>query len=136
MDIYSFIDSEEIAEHCRSIGQTWTPFEMAVIIGYSNCTVVDKHTAWRELIANYPDMPTLEHYNDDSTPKFVNYDSFHKKLIETIEYEEQVAALFMKQEEEAKYKYLPNKPAFSTFEEAWASAITARKEKFATILKW
>jgi len=31
MDIYSFIDSMEIAEHCRSIGQTWMPFEMAAI---------------------------------------------------------------------------------------------------------
>jgi len=31
MDIYSFIDSKEIAEHYRSIGQTWMPLEMAAI---------------------------------------------------------------------------------------------------------
>jgi len=123
MDVYSFIDHRGIADHCRKIGQTWTAFEMAVIIGYcQGRTVAEKHAAWRELIENYPDMPTLEHYNYSSNPNFVSYSSLHKKLAETIEYEEAVAALFMKQEEGATYKYSRHEAAFPSFEEAWAAA--------------
>jgi hypothetical protein len=109
---------------------------MAVIVGYSLRTVTEKHTAWRELIDDYPDMPTLEHYiyNHAGNHKFVSYPSFHKKLNETIGYEEQVAALFMKQEVGAKYKNLKSKLAFSTFEEAWAPAIDGRKEQLTVIL--
>jgi len=33
MDIFSFIDSHDIADHCREINKVWTPFEMAIIIG-------------------------------------------------------------------------------------------------------
>ena len=32
MDIYSYINSRDVAEYCREIGKVWTQFEMAVII--------------------------------------------------------------------------------------------------------
>ena len=31
MDIYSFLNSKDIAEHCRSLQKTWTPLQMALI---------------------------------------------------------------------------------------------------------
>ena len=64
MDIYGFINSRDVAAHCREINKVWTPFEMAVIIGRSDKTMSEKHAAWRELITDYPDMPTVEnmHY--------------------------------------------------------------------------
>jgi hypothetical protein len=141
MDIYSFIDSHDIAEHCRAIGQTWTPFEMAVIIGYSSRTVADKHAAWRELIADYPDMPTIANFRTRV------YKSFHKKLNELMDYENREIAFLKKNEQEAFYTYRYNtadkrdfeegakfrgsktkrhyssrKHKFYTFEEAWTDA--------------
>ena len=146
MDIYSFIEhgrnprSKEIAEHCKKIGQTWTPFEMALIIGNSNRAMAEKHAAWRELMADYPDMPT---YANKDHPV---YDSFHKKLIEFMDYEELLTALFMKQEQGTYYTYHVDfeekhdeeehddffyhlkkehyspTTRFSTFKEAWANA--------------
>lgn len=82
MDIYSFINSPDISEYCRKIKKAWTPFEMAVIIGISKRSMAEKLTAWRELIKDYPDMPTLEGYHHKSYP------SLHKKLKKAIAYEE------------------------------------------------
>ena len=99
MDIYSFLNSFDVAEHCRTIGKTWTSFEMAVIIGRSNRPMSDKHIAWRELIADYPDMPTQKNMHYES------YDSLHKKLAELVDYEERAIQLLYKQESGAVYKY-------------------------------
>ena len=57
MDIYSYIRSRDVADYCREIGKTWNTYEMAIIIGKSNCTADEMRDAWSVLIANYPDMP-------------------------------------------------------------------------------
>ena len=124
MDIYSFINSRDVAAHCRGINKVWTPFEMAVIIGRSRQPMTEKHEAWRELIADYPDMPTSKNIHYDS------YDSFHKKLSEVIEYEECVLARFKMPEQGAVYMYKvrwygENKyshSVFNSFETALADA--------------
>ena len=91
MDIYSFINSKDVAAYCREINKVWTPFEMAVIIGRCRrITLAERHAAWRELMANYPDMPTPKNSHHDS------YDSFHQKLTEMINYEEHLIELFTK----------------------------------------
>ena len=102
MDIYSYINSRDVAEYCREIGKTWTPFEMALIINRRNCTVSERHAAWHKLIEDYPDMPTLKGKNHKI------YDSFHKKLIEFMEYENRVIEIFKKQEAGAVYNYKIN----------------------------
>jgi len=35
MDIYSFIKSKDIAEHCRKLDHQFTPVEMAILIHQS-----------------------------------------------------------------------------------------------------
>ena len=82
VDICSFINSRDVAAHCREINKAWNPFEMAVIIGRSNRTIAEKHAAWRELIADYPDMPTPQKAHHQS------YDSLHEKLTEVMDYQE------------------------------------------------
>ena len=57
MDIYSFLNSKDIAEHCRRLQKTWTPLQMALIISRSVRPVPDKHRAWRELISDCTDIP-------------------------------------------------------------------------------
>jgi len=103
MDIYSFLNSKDIADHCRKINHTWNPFEMAVIIGISIRPMADRHVAWRELIDHYPEMATPKGYHHESYP------SLHEKLAEAIEYEElyhtNALALFKKPEQGAVYMY-------------------------------
>ena len=139
MDIYSYIESsdgytkqmKEVADHCRSIGQTWSPFEMAVIIGRSNRSVAEKHTAWRDLINNYPDSQTPDHYKYGK-PNFVSYDSYHKKLAEVIKYENWLEDMLKKNENGVAYKYMNpksdyfdtdySKDLYPTFDDAWIAA--------------
>jgi hypothetical protein len=107
MNIYDYINfnyaaydsTRETAEYCQSIGQTWTPFEMAVIIGRSNCTITQKLKAWRELISDYPDMPTIP-----SSMCPVS-ESLHKALRELIAYEESILSIIETQEQDVFYEY-------------------------------
>ena len=103
MDIYSFLNSSDIAAHCREINHTWNPFDMAVIIGISYRPMDEKHTAWRELMADYPDMPTPRGLHHESYP------SLHEKLEEAIAYEmlyrTQSQAIFKQAEQGAVYVY-------------------------------
>ena len=128
-DIYSFIEPKETADYCRSLGQTWNPFEMAVIIGRSSRSLFEKHSAWNQLIADYPDMPTHANFRNPS------YKSFHEKLTEYMEYQNRVLALLKKQEKGASYNWhfrtdeigteneqgreYYSKNQHNTFEEAW-----------------
>lgn len=74
MDIYNFIRSHDVADYCRKINKTWNTFEMAIIIGHSYFSADKKREAWRELIANYPDMTTIPNRHKD------NFNSIHEEL--------------------------------------------------------
>lgn len=119
MDIYRFINSPDVAQHCRNIGKTWNAFEMAVIIGRSHCTIAEKHKGWRELMADYPDMPTPENLHCESYP------SLHEKIKETIVYEERALASFQKAEPDAVYRYMVRRHD----EERHSEAVFVRLEK-------
>lgn len=122
MDIYSFINSPDIAAYCREINKVWTPFEMAVIIGRSERTMTDKHAAWRELITDYPDMPIPKN------PQYWGDKNLHQILSEEITYEERVLTLFKTPEPGAVYRYTVkwrdkdkhSDSVFTSFEKAWA----------------
>ena len=45
MDIYGFMNSPDIAEHCRSIGHEFSPLDMAVLVAMSEKTIKEKHEA-------------------------------------------------------------------------------------------
>ena len=95
MDIYRFIDSKDVAAHCREIGKTWNTFEMAVIIGRSNKTTAERYEAWRELIDHYPDMQTPGN----------RHESIHKELAKHMVNEERKLAYFMTPQPGAVYRY-------------------------------
>ena len=94
MDIYSFLNSKDIAEHCRRLQKTWTPLQMALIISRSDRSVPDKHRAWRELISDYPDMPVPPLPECEITNGF---ESLHKMLLAQIDYEERGLRSFREQ---------------------------------------
>jgi hypothetical protein len=99
MDIYSFIRSPDVAAHCRKIGKTWNTCETAVIISRSDRPTADKHAAWRELIDCYPDMPAMPNFHR------VDFESTHKMLAETMDYERRILERFKTPESGAIYRY-------------------------------
>lgn len=123
MDIYSYICSPEVAEHCRKIGKTWNTLEMAVIIDRSNRTIADKHAAWQELIEHYSDMPAIPNYHD------IQFDSTHEILAEKIAHERQLVELFKAPADGAVYTYGPHTWG-SRFYTTFEKALTNLKEKW------
>ena len=124
LDIYNYINSRDVAKHCREINKVWTPFEMAVLISRSNRPISEKHLAWCWLMNEYPDMPTPANFH------FKSYESFHEKLVELIDYEEQTLALFMKSEPGVFYtykgwcngeSYRHGESVYTTYDKAWAA---------------
>jgi len=119
MDIYSFIRSQDVAAHCRTIGKTWNTLEMAVIIDRSNRTIADKHAAWQELIDHYPDMPAMPNYHK------IQFESVHKVMAERMDYERQAIKWFKTPENGVFYTYKleswdSEAYPFATFEKAVA----------------
>lgn len=75
MNIYEFINSKDIREHCEKIGHTFNSVEAAFLIYQSqNHTLTEKHNAWKELIETMPDMVIEERFNCP------HYDSLHDFL--------------------------------------------------------
>ena len=63
MDIYSFIASKDIADHCRKIEHQFTPLEQAVLVNLSEKTIREKHEAFLWLVENTPDCEVPERMN-------------------------------------------------------------------------
>ncbi|MDR2572365.1 MAG: hypothetical protein LBD23_18995 [Oscillospiraceae bacterium] len=77
MNIYDYFSSLDIVNHCKEIGHVFTSLEMTVIIDISDRTIEEKHAAWHEIIADYPDMPIPESNGFDK-----GHDSLHEYLKE------------------------------------------------------
>lgn len=125
LDIYSYINSPDVAKHCREVGKVWTPFEMAVLISWSQRhSISEKHAAWCVLMDEYPDIPTPE------SRHFHSYDSFHEKLVEWMDHEEQTLALLKKAELGAIYtykawwhgKHKQDETYYTTYDKVWDAA--------------
>jgi len=99
MDIYSFINSGDVAAYCREIKKVWSPFEMAVIIGRSFRPMADKHEALRQLTADIPDMAMPENTYCGSSA------TLHEKIKDYIIYKERVFELLKTPEQGAIYKH-------------------------------
>lgn len=123
MDIYSFINSPDIANHCRNIGHVFDSLEMAVLIAMSEKTINEKNEAWQEIIAYYPDMP-IRKRNGFKAKK-----SLHDYLQNLIALNEKWLMEFYTPETGAVYRtvvyrYREEKDAdscYSTADKAWAA---------------
>ena len=82
MDIYSFINSRDVAEHCRSINHQFSATEAALIVYRSEKhNLREKHDAYREIIASMPDTEVQRRFNCP------HYDSLHSVLRECLQCE-------------------------------------------------
>lgn len=96
MNIYSFINSKDIAKHCRKLNHQFTPIESAYLIWRSGWhTIEEKHKAWNKLI---------ETTTDTEVPN-TEYSSLHDFLREYIERENKWLDEFYV-EEDAEYFYV------------------------------
>ena len=130
MDIYSFLNSRDIAEHCRKIQKEWSPLEMALIISNSNRpqSISDKHEAWRELISDYPDMP-VPPVPDCYFSR--GFDSLHEILLSRIAYEERVMQCFMEPAPTVVYRHRVmwsgqweySESIYTSFQKAWNDVV-------------
>ena len=106
-NIYEFFNSKDIADHCKSIGHTFSALEMAYIIWFSERhTLEEKHRAWQYLIDNYPDEEIPEgKWLDDSGELVRKERSLHKFLQHYIEIEKQFLEDFVKTQDGYIYDY-------------------------------
>ena len=99
MDIYSFFNSSDVANHCQSIGHTFNALECAIMINKSKTrSLAEKHAAYRALIAEYPDIETPR--DTDERP----VKSFRESLSIIIEYQEKLLERFLTPEQEVDYQ--------------------------------
>ncbi len=99
MDIYKFFNSTDVAEHCRSIGHRFNAVESAVMVSRSNShSLAEKHAAYKEIIAGYPDMEIPKGNNHRYIP------SFHKALDSLIAHENREAAVLSHNKNDANYE--------------------------------
>lgn len=100
MDIYSFINSKAISEHCRKINHQFTPLEMAYLV-YANdsLSIAQKHAAFHEVIDKQPDMEVPER---TWTPHF---DSLHEFLKTYIELQNKYLSVFYDNEPNCVYSF-------------------------------
>lgn len=100
MDVYSLINSKAISDHCRKIGHTFTPLEMAYLVHANDTlTLSQKHTAYKEIIAECPDM---EVPGRTWTPYF---ESLHAFLQVHMELQNKYFSIFYNDDPNCVYSY-------------------------------
>jgi len=99
MDIYKFLNSKDIAEHCRNISHQFTSLEMAFIIYQSQATLSEKHNALKEIINTMPDEEVSRR------GRIPYYDSLHRLLMDYMEMENEMIEKFKADEPNAIYNY-------------------------------
>ena len=99
-DIYNFINSSAIANHCREIKYQFSTADMAYLIWASEkYSLEEKHNAYRSLIETQPDAEIAER------PWTPHIKSLHSFLQHFIELESKYTALFLENEPSCIYSY-------------------------------
>ncbi len=81
MDIFSFINSKDIADYLKKIGYGFSPKEQAWIVWHSQKkTLNEKVAAWREIGVNNPDYPVS--YGKEKEEPLANLLNRYIELIE------------------------------------------------------
>ena len=134
MDIYEFINSKAIREHCKKIGHNFSDLEKAYLINQSrNHTVEEKCSAWQDILDSTEDikLPSREHHGYDNL-------FFHELLKALIDYNKSASEKFYKKGENAVYQYSlywndwgkEDDDVHSDFEKCYSDAFDYYKHEF------
>ena len=100
MDIYTFINSKAVANHCRRIKHQFNTIESAFLVQKSHRhTISEKHIAFVQITATMPDMPFKQKHACD-----IEFDSFHEFLRQYMACENKALQSF-KQADDCLYTY-------------------------------
>lgn len=98
MDVYSYLNSKDVADYCRSIQYEFNSVEAAFFVHEANhITLQKRHGAYQEIVDSMPDMPYCVNGRE--------YASFHQILIEHMRLEKRLLAAFYAETDEAVYTY-------------------------------
>lgn len=135
MDIYNYLNSIDVANHCRKIEHEFNAIEAAFII--EKCyrlSIKEKHDAFHELMETMPDMKLPDKLSDT----FDDLDLFHC-LKEKIRYENEMLDIIYNGKENMVYSYCIKKlmdgiiiegaGVFSSYQKAKESAIKEIEER-------
>lgn len=100
MNIYEFINSEDIREHWEKINYVPSALESAWLVWQSrNHTLEEKHAGWINIIDNYEDCPIPAGLHD------IPQESLHKFLERYMKIELELASKFYTNEPSSVYSY-------------------------------
>lgn len=98
MNLYRFIDSEDIREYLRNSIYQFTATEAAFIVWQSKtATLAERHEAWRHIVATMPDCEIAKR------PNTVYRESLHGYLKELMDFENSLLNRFQKTETDVVY---------------------------------
>ena len=101
MDIYSYLNSPDVAEHCRKLNHPFNALESAFIVNdCRSINIEEKHRLYSEIIKTMPDVTIQKHLSDDD-----NDPSFFNHLRKEIEREKSLLLRFMNGENNAVYTF-------------------------------
>ena len=96
MDIFRFINSEDIRKHLINLNYDFTPVEAAWLVWKcETITLKERHKAWQEIIDTMPDCSVNEEQG---------IESLHMFLKDYMENENQLLEVFFKNESNAEYQ--------------------------------
>ena len=109
IDITTFLNSKDIAEHWKKIGFTCTPVQAAYIIWQSHeKSLQEKHEAWKELMETTPDCPFAEGRRKEHLKRHIPEamtDSLHAFLKAYMALEDKTLERFYREEAGTAYGY-------------------------------
>ena len=89
-EILTFVNSKDIRKHLKEIGYQFNALEAAWLVWQSrDSTLEERHIAWKQIIAKYPDRPIPERMNTIPQP------SLHRFLEEYMDMENRVLEHFL-----------------------------------------
>lgn len=101
MDIYSYLNSPDVAEHCRKLNHSFNALESAFIVNdCRSVNIEEKHRLYSEIMNTMPDVTIRKHlYDEDNDPSFYNH------LRKEIEREKSLLFRFIYGENNAVYTF-------------------------------
>ena len=97
MDIYNFIESKDIREHCRKLKHKFNTVESAYLVWQSRDTpLAERHKAWQEIIDTMPDMEWCHNGKD--------WGSIHRCLERYMELEDRLVEDFYKTDDTVRFE--------------------------------
>ena len=135
MDVYSYLNSKDVAEYCRSINYEFNSLEKAFII--NDCISIDieeKHRLYREIMANDQDVAMDERFvrNGYNKSFFVVLDRFieyENMLINELKQDNPNNVYTYKFKSEKQNDYYESRSIYSDYEKVMAAYLNDMKEE-------